>query len=463
MKHKLYRGLALLTVAAFSLTGLTASASASKTPGTLSQAQVASLTGNTFRVGVKIGVWEANNNGGPALTNAGAVSAMSAAQPQIISYGVYDCWTTETCGGGNGDPTHTGTLSQSSFTSQLNTIISDFNPAELWITLPPVSKGSINGITGADFCPPTTNWGQNLPMEKQIVDAIPTSYTGYVMLESSNEAENDCWSAWGFTGSGATGVSADLAKMYEATVPALTTYAQTALPNATIVPVAYIGVNGGTSRGSTTCTASGGTFGYTCSVDMRWVNEFNNQLHNDGATMPTVESVHSYCHSTDFATSPGAANPFEFNDGVCLAFQRQWIVSARAAVNSIWGSTLGNTLYFDVSEWQAGTCTAYSGTSANCWGTQADGNGFFSSTAPGNYVTSYVNMLAGNGNLQGPNATAYWQAVMFDDASNADPNLTSSPPTNPGGNYNVVMQSNSIWANNKGPEYAAFRAQSCGC
>jgi len=177
-----------------------------------------------------------------------------------------------------------------------------------------------------------------------------------------------------------------------------------------------------------------------------------------------VESVHSYCHSTDFAALPGAGNPFEFSDNLCLAFQRQWIISARSAVHTTWG-TQGYNMYFDVSEWQAGTCTVYSGTNPppNCWGTQGDGKGFFSATAPGSYVTSYVNMLAGNNLLQGSTGTAYWQAAMFDDASNADPNLTSIPPTNPQGNYNVIMQSNAIWPNNQGPEYAAFKTASCSC
>src|SRR6266702_6054342 len=75
------------------------------------QRQAATATSaNSFRVGIKIGVWEASHAsmGGPALTNAGARTQLQNAQEQLISYGVYDCWTTETCGGGNGDPTHTG-------------------------------------------------------------------------------------------------------------------------------------------------------------------------------------------------------------------------------------------------------------------------------------------------------------------------------------------------------------------
>jgi hypothetical protein len=374
---------------------------------------------NKYLAGTEIGVWE--TNGGAALSNTNNVlSQFQALNPAIIRYGVYDCWTTETCG----TDSHTGSQSESTFETTMSNMHTDFPSAVPWIKLPPVTSGAIGSVAaGSVFCPPVdaspnntigTNWSMNLSMDEQIVQAISTVYTGPLILEDDNEAEYDCWSAWHFAGAGSTGVSKNIAQMYAATMPALKAYALS-LGFSQVVTVGYIGVGGGLGWGST-CSAGGGTYGYTCTVSNKWIDEFNNQLESQWAAdsnsdpnkpyyIPDVESLHSYCHSPDFV----ASNPYVLADAECDAYYNQWIQNARTEANSIWGSTIGNGIRFSVSEWQGGICT---NTSTACW------SGF--PTDEGSYIDNFLSMLQGNGETTGSNSTAFWEGTLFEVASNTD-------------------------------------------
>jgi hypothetical protein len=439
------------------------------------------VTGTNFDAGIKIGVWQSNNNGGPALTNTGAVSLLQQTKTPLISYGVYDCFTGMTCGDSEAGGSHTGTLSESSFESQIAAIKTDFNSPALILQLPPVTNSTLgsggNAIPGTDFCPTVSGagvnqtsdeWGMNLALDKEIVHAVSVAgFTGPLFLESSNEADVDCATKWGFNSLSDPGISTDLGHMYAATIPALVTYAKNIKSQgvkqfSAVWPIGYIGQNGGPEWGDT-CTPNVSTYGFACTEPTQWVDEFNSAVKADGATMPIIESTHSYCHSSDFGTAasgynqgPGPGGTTQtITDNECYAYQNQWITNARTEAAKTWGSNATNNMAFAVSEWQAGSCTNDTGPGSaySCWGYPSSGacSGGFCPTDndANNYTAGYLNMLKGNGQIFGAGGTAYWLGVMFDDASNTE--------GSPQANYNVITENGT-----QGAQYPAFSAAACG-
>jgi hypothetical protein len=370
------------------------------------------LTQTNLIDGSEIGMWE--TNGGPALNNSTVTSDVTATKTPLIRYGVYDCFTDETCG----TDSHTGSMSKSTFETTVSGITGTLH-AVPWIKLVPGGNGTVNSIDQSKFCPPATgttgtDWGMNLAMDEEVLQAISAVYTGPIVVEDDNEGEYSCYASWGFSSGGSVGVSTDLGHMWSATMPALKAYAL-GLGFSQFVSVGYMGVNGGPGWGQSCTSAAGYPYGYNCAVSTRWVDEFNNQVESDYAAastnksyyIPDVESVHSYCHGNDFATAP-----YTFDDNECYAFQREQITSFRSQADSIWGSTIGDNIRFSVSEWSPGECPS----SGSCW---SGWSGCPSScgTAPGAYIDGYLSMLAGDGNTTG-SGTAYWDANLFVWASN---------------------------------------------
>ena len=373
-------------------------------------------------------------DGGPAATSTAVQGKMTDTKSPVTRWGVPDCFTGMTCGSDG----HTGTLSRSTFDSAIQGLT--VNGEIPWIELPPVTAGTLNlngtNIAGTKFCPPGngSNWGMNLTLDEAIVDEIGahggaggSAYTGPVILESSNEGEFDCYATWGFSSAGAVGVSKNLGDMYVATMPALLAHARSADSFSSVTPVGYIGIGGGPQWGtSMACTVSSGSYGgYTCGYNSRWVNEFNTEVQaayaahgNSSDYLPAAESIHAYCHGGDFSTQ---AASYAFDDGQCQAYYRNWITQARSGVSGIWGSATGNGMLFAISEWNAGICPS----STNCW------SGWGTSGAPGSFYDKWLNMLQGNGATTGSAGTRYWDANLFEVASNTDG--TVGPD-----NYNVI-------------------------
>jgi hypothetical protein len=392
------------------------------------------LTQHNLIYGSEIGAWE--TNGGPAVSSPAVVGDITAAHIPVIRYAVYDCFTTERCGRDN----HAGSLSKSTYESAISGIVNT-DHAVPWLKMVPITSGGIGSVpSGSTFCPSLGNLGMNLAMEEHVLAATAAVYRGPIVIESSNEAEYDCAAYWGYSSAGSSGVSTDIGEMYAATMPALVEYART-LGFSDVVTVGYIGVNGGPQWGQPCTPSRGYAYEYNCHVPTLWVDQFNQAVlaayraHGNNADyIPDVESVHSYCHSNDFAT-----NPFTFDDHECYAFQREWLTSARGQVKSIWGSSIGSNIRFAVSEWQAGACDNYP---SDCWsGFNAPGN------PVGSYIDGYLAMLAGNGVTTGT-GTAYWGANLFELASNGTG--TQGP-----GAYNVINADGST-----PPWYANFAADS---
>jgi hypothetical protein len=427
---------AVIGLAAFGATVAPAfSAGAAVAAGSVSrQASPNLLTQTNLIYGSEIGAWE--TNGGPAVTSPTVAGEVTAADIPMIRYAVYDCFSTERCGRDN----HTGSLSKATYESAITGIVNT-DHAIPWLKMVPITSGSIGSVTnGSIFCPALNDLSMNLAMEKQLLAATAAVYKGPIVIESSNEAEYDCASYWGYSSAGSSGVSTDIGEMYAATMPSLVEYARS-LGFSDVVTVGYIGVNGGPGWGDACTASSGYPYGYNCNPPDQWIDQFNQAVqaayaaHRDNPDyIPNVESVHSYCHSTDFAT-----NPFTFDDNECYAFQREWLTNSRSQVNGIWGSAIGNNIRFAVSEWQAGACDSYP---SDCW------SGYNATGDPvGSYINGYLSMLAGNGVTTGT-GTAYWGANLFEIASNGTG--TEGP-----GAYNVINADGTVptW-------YADFQSDS---
>lgn len=369
--------------------------------------------------GSEIGAWK--TDGKPAVDTTTAIpSEVTAAKMPIIRYAVYDCFNDETCGRDN----HTGSLSRTTFDSAISGIVNNLH-AVPWIKLLPIARGQIGSVNDETiFCPPTNNYGMNLTMEKDLMNEIHKVYTGPIVIESSNEAEYDCASYWGFGSAGAAGVSKNIGDMYNATMPALVKYARDTLGFSQVVTVGYLGLSGGTNWGQTCNTNAGSDFGYNCTYQTRWIDEFNNEIEANYAThsadtdyIPNVESIHSYCHSSDFAS-----NPFTFDDNICFAFYRNWIKQSRSQLDSIWGSTIGDNIRFSISEWEPGMCADLT---TNCW------SGWSDPSQVESYYTGWFNMLQGDGVTTG-SGTRYWNANVFELASNDE--------TSPEAYFNIIHE-----------------------
>lgn len=363
--------------------------------------------------GSEIGAWE--NNGGPAVTDQTIVNEITAAKIPIIRYAVYDCFTDETCGNDH----HTGTQSVSQY-QQAITGITQKDHALLWLKMVPITSGDIGGITGTVFCPPAngSDWGMNLPMEEQVIAATAAVYKGPIVIESNNEAEYDCSSYWGFSSPGSTGVSADIGRMYAATMPKLVAYARS-LGFSDVVSAAYIGVGGGPGWGNTCNTDSSATYGYKCE-EPNYVEQFNAADKAAGGTRPDVETIHSYCHSPDFDQTV----PYNFSDDECYAYYSEWLPAARTQVESVWGKKYGQYTRYSISEWNGGICDS----SSACWSGYADGDNSA-------YVSGFLAMLKASG---------YWNANLFELASNPQ-----------GDDYNLIQPNGTT-----SDYYSAFKTAS---
>lgn len=430
----------------YSLTGLTASTTyhyrieaTNATGTTLGSDQTFTTTAATTDLlasklmlyGGQIGPWEGST--APPFASATVISDETAAKPQQIRYGTYDCFTGQACG----RDSHAGSISRTDFDSTLQTLTSStgYNAA-LWYMLLPIAKGSVNNEPdGSQFCPPLSNFGMNLSMFESQLDeikaAIGTSHP--LILESSNEAEFDCWAYWAtqdptITGSGSVGVSKYIGDMYAATMPALVKYARDTLGFTQVISVGYVGISGGPGWGQA-CTQDGtGTWGWSCAYQPRWVNEFATEVYNsytahgnDPDYLPQVMSIHAYPHGSDFTSAAG----YDFPDGEAYQYYRNWLVQSRARLDAIMGTTLGDSIRFAISEWNAG----YSRGGTSDWA------GWTTTGAPGAFYDGWYGMLRGDGNTQGA-GTRYWAANLFDIASNSD--------TGTGKWYNYIHQDGTV-------------------
>jgi hypothetical protein len=430
------RGLAMAGVACLALLTSSCSSSASPSGSPASSGSPApppsGLLGHSnLLYGSEIGAWEIN--GGSAVTNPTIVREIRAAKVSLIRYSVYDCFTGQRCGRDN----HAGTQSEVTFQDAIRGITKT-DGAIPWIKFLPVARGNIRGTTGQIFCPPGdgSDWGMNVPADKQVLAAIAAVYKGPIVLEDNNEAEYDCARFWGFSSDGDPGVSTDLGHLFAATMPPLLAYAKT-LGFSDVVSVGYIGISGGPGWNDPCAATSTAPFGYSCSIPNTYIDEFNRAAHAAYVTsgekpdyIPEVESVHSYCHSPDFTSATGYPVP----DAECYAWQRQWITAARQEVDSIWGDAIGNQIRFAVSEWSGGAYNKH----GNSWA------GFTNGDMP-RYVAGYLKTLRGDGVTTG-DGDGYWSATLF--------NLSSNPQ---GNGYNLIQPDGK-----PSDYYPAFRSASLG-
>jgi hypothetical protein len=409
---------------------LAACASSPSTPAPKSLRAPSGLLARTnLLYSTEIGAWE--GDGGPAVKNSAVAAKIRAARIPAIRFSVYDCFTGERCGRDH----HKGTQSRAAFQSAIRGI-TQADHAIPWLKFLPVSRSNIRGIIGSIFCPPAdgSDWAMNLPASKQVLAATAAVYKGPVILEDNNEADYNCAPFWGYSTDGAPGVSTKLGHLYVATMPALVAYARQ-LGFSDIVTMGYVGISGGPGWGDPCTADSSAPYGYSCAVPTTYIDEFNNVVHaayvashDNPDYLPEVESVHSYCHSTDFTSKPGYPVP----DAKCYAWQREWLLMARAQVEQIWGEPIGSRIRFAVSEWSGGTYR----TPSDSWAGYRNG-GMTS------YVSGYLKMLQGDGQVTG-SGTGYWGAALF---------LTASNPQ--GNGYNLIEPDGS-----PADYYPAFRAAS---
>ena len=329
----------------------------------------------------------------PAVTNPAVTSKIRDAAVPAIRFSVYDCFTGETCGRDH----HRGTQSRTEFQSAIRGI-TQTDRAVPWLKFLPVSRSNIRGIIGSVFCPPAngSDWAMNLPADKQVLAATADVYKGPIILEDNNEAEYDCGPYWGYSSDGDPGVSTKLGQIYAATMPELVAYARS-LGFSDVVTMGYIGISGGPGWGDPCTATAGAPYGYHCAIPSMYLDEFNNAVHSAYVAshdnpdfIPQVESVHSYCHSTDFTSKPGYPVP----NAECYAWQSEWIYAARTQAEAIWGDAIGGQIRFAVSEWSGGTYR----TPADSWA------GYHNGGMPG-YVAGYLKVLRGNGRTTGSGNT----------------------------------------------------------
>jgi len=405
-QRRLAAGAAAVTVAA--LLAVTACSSAPSPPAPKPMSSPTGLLARrNFLYSSEIGAWEPD--GGPAVTNPAVVRKVRAARIPAIKFSVYDCFTGQVCGRDH----HRGTQARPAFQSAIRGITRT-DGAVPWLKFLPVSRGNIRSVIGAIFCPPGdgSNWAMNLPTDKSVLAATAEVYRGPIILEDNNEAEYDCARFWGYATDGAPGVSTKLGEIYAATMPTLVSYART-LGFSDVVSVGYVGISGGPEWGDPCTADSGAPFGYSCAIPTTYIDEFNTAVHaayvahhDDPDYIPQVESVHSYCHSTDFTTKPG----FPVPNAACFAWQREWLLTARSQVEQIWGEPIGSKIRFSVSEWSGGSFHS----PGPSWA------GFGNGGMPG-YVTGYLGVLRGDG-IDTGSGTGYWSASLFLLASNPQGN-----------------------------------------
>lgn len=363
--------------------------------------------------------------------NPAVMAKTTEAGVPIIRFSVGDCFTDMVCGNDH----HTGTILRSDFRKAVQGITVDAHAA-LWLKMVPISEDALAGApVGTVFCP---SWSDdatlddNLPQYKAVLDEVKAAgYTGPVVVESNNEMEYVCWKIWKSQGApissaGSVGVSDRIGDHYAATMPALKAYGRS-LGFSQIIVGGYIGVSGGPEWGQACTASSTGPFGYSCGYSSRWINEFNNSVHNaylaNGSNpdyIPDFESIHAYPHGQDFTLTNG----YEFDDNIIYSYYRNWLVQSRPLLNNIWGSAVGNNIRFSISEWNAGESN-----SSGTW------SGWTTPGRPGQFYDGWYNMLRGDGNTTG-SGTRYWNANLFLIAGNSD--------TGSGRFYNIIRQDGTV-------------------
>lgn len=318
----------ILKVIAYDAAGNSSSANANVT--VVGGTAVDLMSRKDFIYGSEIGAWK--TDGKPAINlSTNIPDLVKAAKIPIIRFALFDCFSGMTCGTDN----HAGTQNRTNFDTAINGITTNLN-AEPWVKLVPIANDTIGTINGAVFCPSLNNLAYNLPFYKAVVDQAGNRVHIY---ESTNEAEYSCWQKWGYSGSGAVGVSTTLGNHFAQNMPALKKYAKT--KGVDIKTVGYIGVSGGTGWGQTCTTPR-----------LRAISEFNQATYqayvnsgNDPDYIPNAESIHAYPHSPDF---PNASDTCIFQ--YFKLFAQQW----RQELVKIWGPTIGNQIKLSISEWEAG-------------------------------------------------------------------------------------------------------------
>jgi len=351
--------------------------------------------------GSEIGCWEVD--GKPAVDPSTTIPRkIIAAGIPVVRFAVYDVFTDMV--DPNGDP---GTLRRSDFDHAIKGITTNLH-AILWIKLLPVAREAVDTKPGTVFVPPLNNLGRDLAIHKQILAEVRKVYGGPIIIESDNEGEYDSWRVWGFSSAGTVGVSKALGDKYVATMPALKKYARDVLGFSQVVTVGYIGVPGGPGWGQRVKADPRKPFGYACSYESRWIDEFNNEVQaayvahgNDPDYIPDVESIHAYPHSPDFSDKAG----YEFADRMAYAYFRNWIIQSRRRLNAVWGTSIGSQIRFSISEWNAGA-----NNSDGTW------KGWSNPARVQAFYKGWLRMLQGNGNVKGT-GTRYWNANVFELAS----------------------------------------------
>lgn len=409
-------------------------------------------------------------NGGPAVDTATPLPAdIRAAKAEVVRFSLHDCFQGETCGWDN----HAGTRAKADLDNEVKGIVDTLRAVPM-LKLLPISPATLStdsqlpAVNGQSFCPPYdgSNDTLDLPVFESQLREIASVYKGPIILESSNEMENDCYSLWktqptgsAITGEGSAGVSKRLGEIYAATMPALKQYARS-LGFSQVVTVGYIGVGGGglnisgTSKSDgwgANCQPGSGTapYDWDCTYKNNWVGEFNAALYSkylaaaqsaDAAVsataadyIPDAESIHAYPHSPDFTTTiPG----YDFNDDAAYSYYHMWIQQVRGAINTAWNSTsVGSNMRFAISEWNAGICR----TTSACW------SGWSSPASIQAFYGGWMSMLHGDGNLNG---SRFWEASNFV--------ATGNGTSGPGAVYNMLNPVTYTAA----PQYDTWKAAS---
>jgi hypothetical protein len=384
------------------------------------------LTRTDLLKATEIGEWQ--TDGTPTVNQPIAQETIDAGF-KVIRFAVADCFTGSNCGSDN----HAGTASRTAFDTAIQGIKNNLQPAALWFKLLPTSHDYPSTSIATSFCPPWTGTAnQNLAMyEDQVNEIHSAGWTGPIIIELSNEMYFDCtsgssgpWDVQSGTSlsGGSVGVSKRVGEHYAANAPALKTYAQ-GLGFTQVVVGDDIGVPGGASWGQTYVADVNGPYGYTWTYSPRWIDEFNNAVHNAGVAAPDFEAWHSYVHSPDnyqgapYESSLGDPGSATDDDQILYSYARGQISLYRQHADTIWGATVGDQIRFAISEGAAG--------SANGGGSWS---GWTTGTRAADFYSGWLNMLTGDGNLTGT-GTRYWEYTVFCDACNS---------SSPGNLYDVI-------------------------
>jgi len=346
----------------------------------------------------EIGCW--NTDGGLAVdTSSGIPAAILAARMPLVRFQVYDVFTDMKRPDGSA-----GSIRRADFDRAIVGITQTLR-AIPFISLLPVDSRPVGREPKNAYVPPLDNLGRDLPIHKAILAELRKVYGGPIVIESDNEAEFDCYKAWGFANAGSPGVSKALGDKYVAIMPALKKYARDELGFSEVLTVGYIGVSGGPGWDQAVTADATQPYGYKAQYNARWINEFNTPIYNaylasgrDPDYIPDAESIHAYPHGQDFSMVPG----FEFDDNIIYAYYRNWLVKSRARLKAIWGDAIGDGIRFSMSEWNAGDAED----DDDLW------SGYLTPSRVQQFYAGWFDMLRGDGVMTGA-GTRWWHANCF--------------------------------------------------